>query len=404
MKKLLTLFTILILTGGIALAQTGTIPDPMSIGVGARALGLGRAYVGMAEDSDALFMNPAGIARAGNPKLSSMYSSLMGDVTYTVVGGVYPYGERSAVGAGIINAHTADINLTNTDGSLAGDGSWGDTVMFLSGGTYLNNIPAFRNIDRDILIGGSFKYFSVGGSGSNDVADLSDASGTGYSADLGLLYPATDYLTLGVNYQNVLASKLTRANGVNENIPANLKLGAKVALIGSQDQAYTTHSMRRLFLNADYDMNALDPKDASHLGLEFWPVGNLALRAGVDGDNLTGGLGVRLAGFEFNYAYHPFDGINDNATSFFSITYLGESLKRELRVHIDQPTDKTIIYEDHVQISGRVEVIPGDGSEPPMGPLTVKVNGTTVAVTEDNTFTAQVPIESIGKKRMLIEA
>jgi len=75
-----------------------------------------------------------------------------------------------------------------------------------------------------------------------------------------------------------------------------------------------------------------------------------------------------------------------------------------LRVHIDQPIDKSVIYEDHVEVSGRVEVIPGDGSEPAMGPLTVKVNGVTVVVTDDNTFTAQVPVDNIGKKMMVVEA
>ncbi len=34
--------------------------DPMDLGVGARSLGMGKAYVGVAEDSDTLFVNPAG--------------------------------------------------------------------------------------------------------------------------------------------------------------------------------------------------------------------------------------------------------------------------------------------------------------------------------------------------------
>jgi hypothetical protein len=402
MKKLLTVFSILILIGGASLAQGGVVTDPMTIGVGARSIGMGRSYVGVAEGSDALFMNPAGIARALNPKLSSMYASLLNDVNYMMVGGVYPYGEKSAIGAGIINSHTDGIALTNADGTFSEYGTWSNTVLFISGATYLNTFPALKNIDKDILIGGSFKYHSVGGSGVNDVASLTDSAGTGYSADLGLLYPATDYLTLGLNYQNILASKLTRSSGINEDIPANLKVGAKFNLLGRENESYTTHTTRRLYLNADYDFNAVG--NGWHYGLEFWPVSNLAFRTGMDGDNLTAGLGVRLSGIEFNYAYHPYNGIGANATSFFSISYLGEAKKRELRVHVDKPKDKAIIYEDHVQVSGRVEIIRGDETQGAPGLISLKANGVGIPLNEDLTFSADVPVDKVGKKLIFFEA
>ena len=49
---------------------------------------MGKAYVGVAEDGDAIFMNQAGIARIALEKLSSMFASVLGDVNYVVVGGV----------------------------------------------------------------------------------------------------------------------------------------------------------------------------------------------------------------------------------------------------------------------------------------------------------------------------
>ena len=188
MRKLKFLILVCSLWSAVCgLSYAAYIPDPMSIGVGARSLGMGRAYVGVAEDGDALFMNPAGLAQSVNPKLSSMYSSLLNDVNYTIIGGVYPYGEKSAIGAGVINSYTGNIPLTNADGSSAGIGQWSNTVLFLSAGTHLNTFPAFKNVEKDVLIGGSFKYFSVGGSGGNNVASISDSAGNAYSADIGLL-------------------------------------------------------------------------------------------------------------------------------------------------------------------------------------------------------------------------
>jgi hypothetical protein len=386
-------------------AAASSVADPMSIGVGARALGMGRAYVGVAEGGDALFMNPAGLALSSSPKLTSMYTSLMGDVNYAVVGGVYPYGDKAAIGAGIINSSVSDIMITDSDGTIRPDeGNWGSNILFLSAGTRLNVLPPFRNFNENILVGGSFKYYSMGGSGANDVIDAEDSSGNAYSADIGILYPATNYLTLGLNLQNVLSSKVNRSTGVDEDLSANLKVGGKIALIGRQGKAYTAHDTRRLYLNADYDLPFDGSEGSTHVGLEFWPIKNLALRTGMDGDDITAGIGVRLAGLEFNYAYHPFDGIGDNTSHFFSIGYVGQEIDRELAIHIDNPKDKSIIYEDHAKVSGRIEVVEGDDFQAPAGEVAIKVNGVNIPIADDLTFSAEVPVDKLGKKLVVVEA
>jgi len=389
-KLILSMLAAVIL---LATAATAAVTDPMSVGVGARAIGMGRTYVGVAEDGDTIFVNPAGLARINSPRISSMYSSLMGDVNYTVIGGVYPYGENSAIGVGMINSGCADIPLSNSDGSSAGNGNWSNTVMFLSGGTHLN---------KNLMVGGSFKYFSVGGAGKNDIADVANSAGNGYSADVGLLYPATEYLTLGANFQNILSSKITRSSGVNEDLPRTLKIGGKLALLGKEGQAYTVHKNRRLYLNADYDINS-NSANTPHLGVEFWPMGNMAVRAGMDGENPTAGLGVRFSGIEVNYAYHPYSNIGDNATHFVSIGYLGEGVKRSLQVLLDNPKDKSVIYEDHVTVSGKIKVVEGDEDAGSPGALSLKINGINVPVAADKTFSAEMPVDTIGKKLLAVE-
>ncbi|MDP2989530.1 MAG: PorV/PorQ family protein, partial [Kiritimatiellota bacterium] len=322
----------------------------MAIGVGARALGMGKAYVGVAEDGDAIFMNPAGIARINNPKLASMYTSLMGDVNYVVVGGAYPTGNRSAVGLGWISASTGDITLTSVAGTVeAGKGTWGNNVLFLSYGTYLPQ----QLLQRDVLVGANLKYYSVGGDGSSTITS---ANGTGYGVDLSMLYPATNYLLVGANYQNAIGGKITnKTSGATDDLAQNLKLGTKITLLGREGEAAAVHNTRKLYANVDYDL-AMNGSRANvlHLGTEFWPTSNLALRAGSDNNELTAGLGLRYSGIEFNYAYHPYAGINEDATHFFSIGYLGEATKRALRVQVDSPADKSVIHEDSVKVKGRV--------------------------------------------------
>ena len=407
MKKILLITAYCLMLAAFCLpafAAEGYLSDPTSIGVGARALGMGKAYVGVAEDGDAVFMNPAGIARSMNPKLSSMYTSLMGDVNYVVIGGSYPINDKSAFGLGLVNSSVAGIPLTDSIGTPIGTGGWSNTVISASYGTYLSQLPLHIDLGRDVLVGGSLKYFSVGGTGNSTVES---ASGTGYDMDLGVLAPVNNYMTVGANFQNILpasmGAKISKNSGAVDSIPATIKIGTKINLIGNEDSSLIANSVRKLNANIDYDMNQGGAANVLHAGLEYWPVNNLALRAGMDGNDPTAGVGVRFSGVEFNYAYHPYNGINDNTTSYFSIGYLGEPRKRELKITLESPKDKSVIYDDHVTVKGSVEVLPGDEGTP-AGPISLKVNGVNVAVLPNGTFQAEAPVDGYGKKVVAVEA
>ena len=84
----------------------------MDLSVGARSLGMGKAYVAVAEDAETVFMNPAGLGTVSSLKLSSMYTSFLGDINYVVLAGAYPLDNNSGtVGVGVINESVSDINL-----------------------------------------------------------------------------------------------------------------------------------------------------------------------------------------------------------------------------------------------------------------------------------------------------
>lgn len=384
---------LLVIMCSAAFAADGYLSDPMTIGVGARSLGMGRAYVGVAEDGDAVFVNPAGLALIKGAKLSSMYTSLLNDVDYMVVGGAFPISEDAAIGAGLINSSTGGIGLTDGVGTPYGVGRYSNSVMFLSYGQALT---------KDILVGGSLKYFSFGGTGTTEI---DESAGTGVGADVSLLIPATDYLTLGATYQNVAGGTISRGSTIIDQAPSDLKVGAKLEVIGKEGLSY--HRSRKLNAVVDYDSYSNGYPSVAHYGLEFWPNENLAFRTGSDNGEFTAGLGLRYAGVEFNYAYHPFDGLAANNTQFFSFSYLGEVGKRTLQVHIDQPVDKSIVHADNVTVTGRVEVIEPEVSEGPQAPvsnLIVKVNGVNVLVNKDLTFKGEVPLSKIGKNMIVVEA
>ena len=72
-RKLFTTILILGMLAGCALAADNmVVSDPMYIGVGARPLGMGKAFVAVAEDADGMFVNPAGLGSIHSPKMTSV--------------------------------------------------------------------------------------------------------------------------------------------------------------------------------------------------------------------------------------------------------------------------------------------------------------------------------------------
>ena len=93
MKRLILVSLVLVLMGGIAVAEEVTsAPDPAGTAYGARPLGMGGAFVSLADDTNAVFMNPAGLSSLGDWSITSMSTQLLQKVDYIMAGGTYRVG------------------------------------------------------------------------------------------------------------------------------------------------------------------------------------------------------------------------------------------------------------------------------------------------------------------------
>ncbi|MFA4857720.1 MAG: S-layer homology domain-containing protein [Candidatus Margulisiibacteriota bacterium] len=380
------------------------ITDPLAIGVGARSLGMGRTYVGYAENADALFVNPAGLGRLEGIAATNMQANLMNDINFMLLGGAYPVAAGHTVGAGYVGMGTADIDLRNADGSSAGTGTYNRAVYFLSYGVKANSLSSL--LSDNVYLGTNLKYFSYALSGSDALAE---GSGGGFDMDLSLLYQANPWLSLGYTQQDLLPAsaggKVTFANGYEEGINSVSKLGSKVQILGDQESALKKSDFNlSVGLDADLYVDEAMPM-AMHLGGEFWPNDILAVRMGLDQDpsagngvvtNLCGGLGVRYKGIAFDYAYHPYSSYSENATHYFSVSLVPEA-QSPFNLFVDAPADKVVTKDNSIKVTGRVEGLKSR-------PLTsLRVNDHRVALAPDNTFSAEIPLK-IGKNLLEIVA
>jgi|Deesub1362B_J571_1020462.scaffolds.fasta_scaffold02665_1 hypothetical protein len=123
----------------------------LEIGVGARAIGMGGAFVGTASDASALYWNVAGIARLNQPEVLLVHTKWLADMKFDFAGFVLPLGSFGTLG-GSITALSMDDMMVRTVERPQGTGE------FFSAGDLAIAISYARNLTDRFAIGFTGKY------------------------------------------------------------------------------------------------------------------------------------------------------------------------------------------------------------------------------------------------------
>lgn len=300
-------FTYTVTAGVCFAAAAGATEDISKIGMGSRPMGMGRAFVSVADDVNSIFINPAGLGRTRGWQATSMYTSLFeGDLNYIVLGGSnqFAFGK---MGLGVISTGTGQIISPSPSGASYFD--YYDRLFILS---YARSEPVLIGENR-LFTGFNLKYFQKGFSGSET------NSGRGIDMDLAFALSMQNGLMLGMNVQNILPTSVVWDSGENDSIPAVLKAGASKRFFED-----------RLLLALDADIPAGRSIPMTfHAGCEFSANQYLSLRTGLDQNisassgvitNVSAGVGLTLQKISFDYAYRPFSETGISAAHFVSIS------------------------------------------------------------------------------------
>jgi hypothetical protein len=309
-KTILTLLLIIVLAGAVCAKSS---LDLGIAGVGARPMGMGRSFVAVADDVNALFLNPAGMAFQDSWALTSMSTKLLNRVDYKLIGGIYPT-DQGTFGIGYVTLATPAGYATTDLASLASATpiSYGSSMLILSYAYDLGQ-QIEGNTPGDLAFGGNLKLLS------SQFEGVDNANASGMEVDLAVLYKASDAVTLGANLQNTLFSSddggFKWSSGTTEDIPSVLKLGV----------AY--HVKQDLLVSLDSDINIGNDQPALlHTGIEWSPTSIITLRTGIDQDtsstyNLTAGTSIKINGVSFEYAYRHDGSQGDLSNHYFSLSF-----------------------------------------------------------------------------------
>ncbi len=265
----------------------------LRIGVGARALGMGSAFAGLADDGTAAFWNPAGLATLASHEVTAMHAEQFGSIvkydflSYTMPLGVAPGQPKQALAVSFIRLGVDNIPDTR-----------GLQILDVNGNGKFD-YPE----DRLIVDESRFVFDS-----DNDVALLfSYARAVGRSLSMGgSLKVIRQWLGDSLR-SNGFGLDVLWNTGTNEFIAPSLRVG------GAKTQAFRG---RRHVVTAALDVQVgfADERLSSqahlgsvtfefHPGLEYWLERRVALRAGFEAKNFSAGAGFRYRKIGLDYAF-----------------------------------------------------------------------------------------------------
>ena len=260
---------------GLGAAEDGGQPlAAAKLPVATRPAALGGAYGAVGGDTYGLALNPALVATLEEASLGTQYASLASGRSQQFLGFGRPLELRSRFAYEISYHRIAlDAPLEHRRSNTP------DPDYTFSEGTDLFSVGGAAWLWRQKLaVGLSLRSLS---------AHLGEASGAGYSGDLGLLARPQRGLDLGLSFQEV-SSKLAWNTEYVEKLPLVIRGAA----------AYHFWQ-ERVMLCSDLEKSEAQAAKL-HLGLECWALpGTLALRGGWAQGQWSFGLGLRTAGLGF---------------------------------------------------------------------------------------------------------
>lgn len=167
--------------------------DFLAGGVGARALGMGGAYVALAGDVTAGYWNPAGLSETNYPEAAYMHAERFDGIVQFDYGAVaFPLTTRSTLGVSFFRSGIDDI--PNTLEAWENGQPRAENVSFFSAADHAFFVSYARQVRENLSAGASIKVIR------RSIGDF--ASAWGYSLDVGAQL-RLGTLAFGANIQDV---------------------------------------------------------------------------------------------------------------------------------------------------------------------------------------------------------
>lgn len=299
-------------------SKTGTTAAAyLEIPVGASAIGMGGAFVSIANDPTSLYWNAAGSALLTKNEFIAVHTTWIADTKFDFGGFVLPLGELGTLGFSFTSLSIADMKVRTVE-LPEGTGEYFSASDIAAGVSYA------RKLTDRFAIGFTAKYLQQ---------SIWHETATAFAIDAGTIFKTDLFggMVIGASLSNFgtpmkLSGRDTRQfirldptkTGSNDRIPTNVELDSWELPLQFQF-GISTNVMKQENYRWTVAVDAIHPSDnyeSLNLGSEFAYNNNFFLRGGYQSlflDQAEGGfsfgLGVASAAFtndvtfKFDYAY-----------------------------------------------------------------------------------------------------
>ena len=317
MSRIATVFLALCLLLGAsatAFAQSEAGGQSMLIAPGARADGMGRAGVAVAEDANAMWWNVAGLAFVRGHQVAATYTALVPDLADDVNFSYLSYIQRveglGGIGASFGYLSYGKSTATDIDGNDIGEFKSYELAPAIAYGTDLVPNMGFGVALKLVRVDLAPAFVSLDGRAGR---------GTTFAADFGWLYKMPKMKTsLGATLSNIGPNIAYIDQDQSDPLGRNVRVGAAYRPVET--------NVHRLLVAVDATRYLLPGRtlavDVWDAGIEYEFNRLLALRFGYISDpigtitDVTYGFGVGYKGFHFDFANIPQSEFLDRVNRF----------------------------------------------------------------------------------------
>jgi hypothetical protein len=285
--------------------KADNVASIFDLGMGARPLAMSGAFVGLADDGNALFYNSAGLGWKEAISIISSYETRPATAGYGGVSASLPH-----LGLGINYFDFGDVPETDKFGNVLGTFSYRNYAIIGGLGIKMSDVPILARMPlaENIGVGLKAKFLKV--------STLEPGSANGVSTDLTFLFrserisnrvPVITGYGFGVVVESIIGFPLKYGSGHQENWPREIVVGTSLDFVDQFILAVDVTSAKSI-----------------QLGMEWSPIAALSLRGGLKKEVTwlwSLGMGLEYGNFVFDFAVVPHSYMNSQLRGSLSMKW-----------------------------------------------------------------------------------
>lgn len=307
----------------------------LNLGMGARPMGMAGAFTAVADDVNAIFYNPAGLANLESFQASLLHQRWIVDLSYSYLGAALPINGIGTFAGSLLHLGTPQIEAFDEFNQRVGNFTANDLAFSVSYG---------RSIVPGLAAGLTTKFV-------REVLDQSSANA--FSLDLGVLYTLGADTKVGAFLGNMGTSVKHFADS-----PLESSKQAGILRFGISTRKINPKVLSSLELTKQFDDDA-----EIKIGGEYKVTEAFRARMGYAhefGGRQTGGISGISAGVGFRYGSLIFDYALSSwgdlgLTHMLGFTFVGKGTTAEEPLAMEEPSVQTPDEQNKVEHPAVVE-------------------------------------------------